>query len=102
MRAIAYNAKERTAEVVEITNYKDYYKYLNCRTFDIIQPHKNVSVFLDDEGLFVEDQSFSLVSGYQEQLAGNLVFTGGVDSKGDTLPYKGSVEEVLQNIIPLN
>jgi len=101
MRAIVYNAKTREAKEVEIENYKDYYKHLDCRTFDIVRISESVNVYVDDEGLMVDNPSFSLVAGYPEPLAGNLVFTGGADRDGNTLSSTESVKNVIKNIIAL-
>ena len=88
MRAILSEVDGTTKEV-DIGNYKDYYKYIGCDSFDVVRltwGDINVSIFIDDEGLFKKDNLGRKVFGYPEALFGNMVITGDVDDEGKTLP----------------
>ncbi len=91
---------EVTTEEVEVNDYTDYYPLIgnDCRTFDVVMPNENISIFVDDEGLMKPKNFGRKVEGYPEPLFGNLVFCGGVDSKGDTLDTTLSVEDVKQMV----
>lgn len=74
---------------VSINNYKDYYEFLDCSLFDIVNVEWNnehISLFVDDEGMLKPQNMGREVEGYPNPLFGNIVVTGGVDEKGDTLP----------------
>jgi len=97
IRAIKYDPKTKIYSEEVITNYKDYSKLLECRTFDVIMPTSDMSIYIDDEGLFVEGNEVTqiqLTDGRTTQLAGILVFTGGVDRDGETLGFNGEIEEL--------
>ena len=77
----------------EVNDYTDYYKLIGCSTFDVVRLD-GADIFLDDEGLLVSGNYGRMVEGYPEQLFGNLVFTGGADDEGETLPCTLSIEDV--------
>lgn len=70
--------KEFSTEVVEANNLKDYYKFLDCDTIDIVMRKVNETEFdiiCDDEGLFKKDNFVSARSSMGEPLlVGNLLF----------------------------
>ena len=98
-KAISYNAKDETFTEVNIDNYTEIYNYLECHTFGVVSLQTDIKggidVYIDDEGLFVENPIYSLVQGYPNQpLAGNLLFTGGADRQGNTKSIKATVEQI--------
>lgn len=92
---------------IEIINYKDYYKYLECDLFDVVMTNyenTDISIFVDDEGLFKENIIYRIIIGNNVfKLAGNMVFTGGVDEEGETLslPEHISTEIIRDWILPI-
>ena len=85
--------------LVEIEDYTDYYKHLNCTTFDMVRVSWNgydISIFIDDEGLLKAGNLGRKVLGHPTPLFGNLIICGGVDRNGDTLhiPDEFGVVEV--------
>ena len=73
----------------EINGYKDYYIHLKADLFDVVRlewKKSDISIFVDDEGMLKPSNYGREVEGYPQPLFGNLVITGGVDGKGDTLP----------------
>jgi len=76
------------SELVEIGEYTDYYKLIGCSCFDVARvmwEGKEISLFVDDEGLFKDDLRGRMVVGYPQPLFGPIVAVGGVDTKGETL-----------------
>lgn len=74
----------------DIKSYKDYYRHLNCDLFDVVMVEwdgEEISIYVDDEGMLKSGNLGCDVEGYPQPLFGNLVFTGGVDEEGDTLPF---------------
>lgn len=103
IRVVVYD-KKGTGKWSEgvVKNYKDYYKLLDCSCFDVVRLSENISIYIDDEGLFVSHPQISTIMGIGQvwQLAGNLVFTGGVDSDGNTLGLPEEVTiQMLRNVV---
>lgn len=105
MRAIVIKSSPLCEQVyqTEIKSYKDYYEHLECELFDVVMVKWNgedISIFVDDEGLFKPENYGRVVEGYPQPLFGNLVITGGVDAEGDTLPLpdKFNVINILKYI----
>lgn len=72
----------------DVASYKDYYKLIGCRTFDVVMVEymgHRLSVFVDDEGLFQSGNLGREISGYPQPIFGNIVITGDVDEMGETL-----------------
>jgi len=89
MRAICINVNDYTIKEVWIKNYKDYYKYLECDTFDAVSNAVgDLSAFVDDDGLIKSGNPVVDISkfAFPQPYAGNIVLTGGVDVEGNTLP----------------
>ena len=79
--------KGTVVKEVEITNYKDYYKYMECDLFDVVMVQWDgypISIYIDDEGMLKPNLG-RMVQGYPEPLFGAMVICGGVDSEGNTL-----------------
>ena len=96
---VVYNAEKQTLEDAVITNYKDYYKHLECRTFDVIQLGDKISIYVDDDGLCASPLYLTLVFGVEQPLAGNLVFAGGVDKNGKTLSCPLTKRQIQNTIL---
>jgi len=79
--------------IIEVRDYRDYYKYLNCDLFTVVMTEfkgYSLSLFVDDEGLLKHNYGRE-VFGYPEPLFGNIVITGGVDCEGNTLPIPDGI-----------
>lgn len=92
--------KPRTNEwyEAEIDSYKDYYEHLECTTFDVVRLGRNLSIYVDDEGLMIPNPYMSQVKGFSNLLAGNLVFTGGTDDEGETLSCPLTLEALKRKV----
>ena len=96
---VVYNAEKQTLEDAVITNYKDYYKHLECRTFDVIQLGDKISIYVDDDGWCASPLYLTLVLGVEQPLAGNLVFAGVVDKNGNTLSCPLTKRQIQNTIL---
>jgi len=96
MKAILINVKDQSITEVEHDNTLDnIYDLLNCRTFDVVRIDEVDSIYIDDEGLYVEDQLFFEFGGDAQsvRLAGNGLILG-VDDQGYSTSPKITLEEV--------
>ena len=79
----------------------DYYKYLECSTFDIATRNvggKYFDIFCDDEGLFKENPKITAMSPTgRVMFVGNLIFANH-DAEGNTTSLtKEDVDRIMQN-----
>jgi len=59
MKGILINPHEKTITEVEYSgNYKEIYSLIDCRTFDVAMAKENNDLYLDDEGLFKDNQKY--------------------------------------------
>lgn len=91
MRAILLIADKNEFKEVEIDETKgldDYYKHLECSSFDIQTVDFSgiqMSLYVDDEGLFKKGNIAYDSDIFRSVLCGNILFLGGVGSEGETL-----------------
>jgi len=96
MKAILINVKDQSITEVEHDNTLDnIYELLNCRTFDVVRIDEVDSIYIDDEGLYVEDQLFFEYGGdvHAVRVAGNGLILG-VDDEGNSTSPTVTLEEV--------
>ena len=101
MRAILINPFEREiTTVIRSDNYKDIYNYLSTddfsvNNFAVVHWDEFNDIFIDDEGLYVDDQAFFSIAGTHSELvlAGKGLILGH-DSEGDTTDTDLTLEEI--------
>ena len=101
MRAILINPFEREiTTVIRSDNYKDIYNYLSTddfsvNNFAVVHWDEFNDIFIDDEGLYVDDQAFFSIAGTRSELvlAGKGLILGH-DSEGDTTDTDLTLEEI--------
>ena len=96
MKAILIDVHTQSVTEVDHDNTLDnIYDLLNCRTFDVVRIDEVDSIYIDDEGLFVDDQLFFEYGGDAQsvRLAGNGLILG-VDDEGNSISPQTTVEEV--------
>ena len=90
---------------LECNSYKDYYKILNCDTFDI-QTRKFgdewLDIYCDDDGLFRENNEPSVLTFANgklvEQIVGN-VFIVNHDDEGETISLTDEqIKKVMETV----
>jgi hypothetical protein len=100
MKAILIDVKkEEVREVEHDDTLKNIYELVDCATFDVVRIDNTNGIYVDDEGLFVENQLFFTYHGdtYSQTLAGNGLILG-VDSEGNSIAPTLTIEEVQEAI----
>ena len=80
------------------TQLQKIYELLDCQTIDIIGTGK-VDIYIDDEGLLVEDNPVLGLTLYGKEMtiAGNFLFSNGVDGDGETIWFnKDRVQDQIR------
>ena len=106
MKAILIDVKNEEVREVEFDDtLKNIYELVDCSTFDVVRINETDGIYVDDEGLFVEDQRFFIYHGTNrdgshgrvQALAGNGLILG-VDSEGNSISPTLTVEEVREAV----
>jgi|TARA_R100000084_G_scaffold105271_1_gene62560 hypothetical protein len=100
MKAILIDVKNEEVREVEFDGtLNNIYELVDCATFDVVRIDETNGIYVDDEGLFVEDQLFFTYHGdnYSQTLAGNGLILG-VDSEGNSISPTLTVEEVQEAV----
>jgi hypothetical protein len=103
MKAIVIDPENKTVTEVDYSgDYKDIYKLIGCRTFDIVRiPTGLDGIYIDDEGLYAEKQAFWKFWFSTTQMPIKLVNKGlvlGCNDEGDTIAPDSTVEDIKKNI----
>ena len=89
---------KKITEVKYDGNYNQIYDYIDARTFDVATLYKNGDgVYIDDEGLFVENQHFWIHKNFPTPLAGIGLLLG-LDEEGDSTTPKTTIEELTGDV----
>ena len=91
--------KQEVKEVEHDDTLKSIYNLVDCGTFDVVNIDGVNSIYVDDEGLFIEDQLYFNYKGTTDSvsLAGNGLVLG-VDEEGETTPPSLTLKEVEQAV----
>lgn len=85
-------------------DFHHIYKLIDCDTFDVARINsEGDGIFIDDEGLFKEEQSFFHHSDYHQPLAGKGLILG-CDDEGESVVPSCTLEEVrskVRFVVPL-
>ena len=91
------------AYIVEIdtdNGIQDYYRLLECTSFDIVNFGDGITVYVDDEGLMKTGNPVSdikcNVTGDRLTLAGRILFLGSTDDEGETLSLSSEQKDYLE------
>jgi hypothetical protein len=89
---------KKITEVKYDGNYKQIYDYIDARAFDVATLYENGDgVYIDDEGLFVENQHFWIHKNFPTPLAGIGLLLG-LDEEGDSTTPKTTIEELTGDV----
>jgi len=100
MNAYLIDPFTKTVKLVEYSgDYKEIYQYIDCDCFTTVTINAmDDTIFVDDEGLFKEFQTFFQHANYKQPLAGyGLVL--GCDSEGNSCNPKISIDELTNDIL---
>lgn len=98
MQAILIDPFTETIEAVDYSgDYKDIYALLGCALFTTVYTEMADTIYVDDEGLYVEDQRYFKLKGYPQPLAGRGLVLGSTDD-GDSTDCVSSLQDI-QDIV---
>tara|TARA_Y100000361_G_C11140986_1_gene335038 strand:- start:994 stop:1512 length:519 start_codon:yes stop_codon:yes gene_type:complete len=102
MKAVLIDPFEPRISDVEIKDdhLLSYYSLIGCTTVTAIDAEYNgkpASLFLDDEGLFKNDQKFWHFPQHQEPLAGKAVLVGFDPSTGESLDAPIDAQGIIES-----
>lgn len=100
MKAILIDVKNEEVREIDFNETLEHiYELVDCATFDVLRLDGVNGIYVDDEGLFVEDQLFFTYHGdnYSHTLAGNGLVLG-VNGGGETISPTVTVEEVREAV----
>lgn len=75
---------ETIKEVVYAGDFKEIYSLVDCRTFDCVMIDSKNDMYIDDEGLLVENQRYFRVLELGVNYAGKALVLG-YDDEGETI-----------------
>ena len=94
MKAILIDPFAETVEVVDYSgNWEDIGGLLECRYFDVVRIDDSETLYVDDEGLYAENQRFFRWDGYHSPLAGRALILG-TDEEGESIDTDMEPEDV--------
>lgn len=94
MKGILIDPVTKTVTEVDYTgNYKNIYVHLGVDCFTVVGISPTETIFVDDEGLYREDQKYFIWKGYYQPLAGKGLILG-IDKAGESVATELDVEYV--------
>lgn len=99
MKAFLILPQSKSIEEVTFNgDYKQIYDLIGARTFDIARIYENGDgAYVDDEGLYAENQFFWIHRNYPTPLAGTALLLG-CDEEGEDTAPKTSIEELIEDV----
>lgn len=103
MKAKAYLIDPVKLQVTEVTlsgDYREIYKHIHCEIFTAVTINENGdSIFVDDEGLYAENQVFFIHTDYPYQpLAGYGLVLGCDMETGESVSPICTLEETISKV----
>jgi hypothetical protein len=96
MKAFLINPFDKTVSEVDYSgDYKDIYKLIDAELFDVVYIDGNNCIYVDDEGLFKNEQAFFQV-GYAMLAGRGLVL--GTDDEGESISPEIALEELRKQV----
>ena len=94
IKAILIDPFTETVEVVDYSgDWEDIGGLLECRYFDVVRIDDSETLYVDDEGLYEENQRFFRWDGYHSPLAGRALILG-TDEEGESIDTDMETEDV--------
>ena len=88
---------ETVTQVAYDGDFTCIYKHIKASLFTTVYLENRDAIFVDDEGLFKDDQRFFMFKGYREPLAGRGLVLG-FNAEGDTTSPKITMEKLTELI----
>lgn len=98
MRAVLIDPENDIIREVEYSgDYNDIYKFCDFDLFTCVGLGNGETLFVDDEGLFKENQSFFRIGDYHSPLAGKGLILG-TDEEGESVASKISLAKLSESV----
>ena len=89
----------RRLHPTKIQSWRDVAPIIDCQTFDAVRLYENGDgVYIDDEGLYVENQWFWIHRNYPQPLAGKALFIGLEIETGEDRDLQTDIQEIRKDI----
>ena len=107
MKAILINSLERTIKEVEITDWTDISKQLDCNLFTTFHYLENGDTFYaDDEGLYRDDDAgaclIEISPDNQYPIAGHVLVLGCDEETGESKDVESTLSLIQSKVIFIN
>lgn len=99
MRAIFIDTNNRTVEEFNHNgDYQDIQKKIGCDCFTCVGLENGETVYVNDNGLYEEDNFFFMPDAYPTPLAGNAVILGCDMNTGESRDTALDVDEIANKV----
>jgi hypothetical protein len=97
MKAFLIDPTAKTVTETDfVGDFREIQKVIDVDMFTVIRISPDNIMYLDDEGLYVEDQKFFAFKGYPQNLAGKALILG--DKDGDSADSTLTLEQVINAV----
>lgn len=99
MKAFLIDPKAQSITEVDYSgDHHDIYRLIDASTFDVVRLYRTGDgAYIDDEGLFKDEQHFWLHCNYPQPLAGRGLVLG-VDEDGETVSPSVTLEQLREEV----
>lgn len=94
MKAILINPFDQTIKETEYTgDYREIYSLVECRTFDCVRLTPHEDMYIDDEGLYIDNQRYFRMLEIGANYAGKALLLSH-DDEGETKATNWTLQDV--------
>ena len=94
MKAILINPFDQTIKETEYTgDYREIYSLVDCRTFDCVRLTPHEDMYIDDEGLLIDNQRYFRMLEIGANYAGKALLLSH-DDEGETTATNWTLQDV--------
>ena len=94
MKAILINPFDQTIKETEYTgDYREIYSLIDCRTFDCVRLTPHEDMYIDDEGLLIDNQRYFRMVEIGANYAGKALLLSH-DDEGETKATNWTLQDV--------
>jgi hypothetical protein len=99
MKALLINPIDKTIEEVEYDgDYKQIYKYIDASPFGVVDIPNDDTIYIDDEGLYKDNQHFFIHKDVPTPLGGKALVLGADHDTGDSTSVHATRKELKHRI----
>ena len=90
-------ARTITERVIEPDSLKSIYDAISADCFSCVELDDRDTLYVDDEGLYRENQEFFMIGNYPQPIAGSALILG-CDPEGESVTPKASLDKVRGHV----